>query len=224
MMRAHACTGTAVLCALAAVAWPAAIIAQILPALEQYHVRTFEAADGLPAADAVALAQGADGYLYIGGGRGLVRFDGHEFRRIELAGFTSNLVLALHMDARDRLWIVSGANDLGYLENGRLHVVNAPEVTLERFTALLDGSVWFGTANGVVRVKPGEQPEVTHFTRADGIPGDTVNGVFELPDGVFGATSQQAFRIVQDPRGRGGVRFLPAGPRYHTLVDRSPHT
>jgi len=54
------------------------------------------------------IAQTADGYLWIGTDRGLVRFDGFNFSLVSLASITtaSNVsILQLLTDARGTLWI-----------------------------------------------------------------------------------------------------------------------
>ena len=47
--------------------------------LSQYAISTWQTADGLPMNSVLAMAQAADGSLWIGTEEGLVRFDGAEF-------------------------------------------------------------------------------------------------------------------------------------------------
>ena len=46
---------------------------------KMYHSRVWQAQDGLPQDAVQALAQTADGYLWIGTSGGLIRFDGDRF-------------------------------------------------------------------------------------------------------------------------------------------------
>ena len=70
-----------------------------------YNIR-----NGLPTSDANAIAQTADGFLWIGSYAGLIRYDGNTFERIDSAEGLDN-VCCLYVDSLDRLWI--GTNDSG---------------------------------------------------------------------------------------------------------------
>jgi ligand-binding sensor domain-containing protein/signal transduction histidine kinase len=54
--------------------------------LLQYNCRTWTPANGLPVSGVSALAQTDDGYIWLGTTRGLVRFDGSEFKLFDLSG------------------------------------------------------------------------------------------------------------------------------------------
>src|ERR1700704_3406591 len=62
---------------------------------------------GFPRGPVYAIAQTPDGYLWIGTGAGLVRFDGWEFRLIkdESGAFTITSVLGLATDNDGYLWM-----------------------------------------------------------------------------------------------------------------------
>lgn len=66
--------------------------------------------NGLPTSEANAIAQTEDGFIWIGGYSGLVRYDGNEFYHFDATtGITS--VGSLFVDSKERLWI--GTNDKG---------------------------------------------------------------------------------------------------------------
>ena len=66
--------------------------------------------NGLPTSEANAVVQSGDGFIWIGGYSGLIRYDGNEFYRFDATtGITS--VVSLYVDSKDRLWI--GTNDRG---------------------------------------------------------------------------------------------------------------
>src|SRR5215831_5792371 len=77
---------------LAAVALLSAMTAGRLFALDphlsllQYNCRTWTPANGLPVSGVSAVTQTDDGYIWLGTSRGLVRFDGSEFKLIDLSG------------------------------------------------------------------------------------------------------------------------------------------
>ena len=70
----------------------------------------YNSSNGLPTSEANAVAQTADGFIWIGGYSGLIRYDGNEFYRYPSStGIFS--VVSLFVDSKDNLWI--GTNDNG---------------------------------------------------------------------------------------------------------------
>ena len=79
--------------------------------------------DGLSQASVYAIAQDVDGFLWVGTGNGLDRYDGNTFRSLWIEGATSSpvsygLVRALHSDAGGRLW--AAVDDRGLFLYDRL--------------------------------------------------------------------------------------------------------
>jgi diguanylate cyclase (GGDEF)-like protein len=102
----------------------------VLPALAQrYAFRAYTQAEGLQNLATRALAQGADGRLWVGTENGLYRFDADRFTRIEPATPTQRASInALHADAAGRIWV--GSNDgLFLVEGNRLRAVQAGDGT-----------------------------------------------------------------------------------------------
>ncbi len=66
--------------------------------------------NGLPTSEANAIAQTAEGFIWIGSYAGLIRYDGSSFERVSPSSGIAN-VRCLFVDSRDRLWI--GTNDSG---------------------------------------------------------------------------------------------------------------
>lgn len=70
----------------------------------------YNSSNGLPTSEANAVVQSKDGFIWIGGYSGLIRYDGNEFYRYDATtGITS--VVSLYVDSQDRLWV--GTNDRG---------------------------------------------------------------------------------------------------------------
>src|SRR5208282_1060029 len=57
--------------------------------LQQYNLRTWSRQNGLPANGINAITQTRDGYLWLGTSAGLVRFDGIEFKLLDLSSVTN---------------------------------------------------------------------------------------------------------------------------------------
>jgi len=77
--------------------------------ISQYTRDHWEEKEGFPGGSVSAIVQSKDGYLWIGSEKGLVRFDGLNFRLFQQAVpelFTIGAVQALTVDARSNLWIL----------------------------------------------------------------------------------------------------------------------
>lgn len=181
-----------------------------LPLLDEYHVRAYTVADGLAASDIRVIAQDPTGYLYAGGGRGVARFDGRSFTPLALDGFETKLLDRMARDAQGRVWMVSRADDVGYIEDGGFRALPAAPVALSAMTHTSDGLTWFGSQGGIVRVDPDAAQPWTVFTTRDGLPSDRTSGVHELASGErLVLTEGGLAHLVPDSGARGGLRFEP---------------
>lgn len=158
----------------------------------------------LPGSAVLAMAGTPDGAVYIGTAKGLYRTrdDGHSVERVDLAGLSvTALIRALCVDG-DRMWI-GGASGLVYVDRiaqgGKAESV--PTLQGEDVDILdraEDGSLWVGTATGLLRYWPKtgrvEQPWPEQPGRV-GLPGAHVTSV------------------VRDKRGRLWVSYYGAGVR-----------
>jgi len=116
LLRRWACVGVAGLCL-------AVSAAALDPsrALSQYLYDSWGAERGLPGGSITAVAQTSDGYLWIGTDRGLVRFDGLNFRQFERARPDPMLIGAVRtlvVDASDNLWILLQTTQVFRYHNG----------------------------------------------------------------------------------------------------------
>ena len=74
--------------------------------------------DGLPSNETYCVFQDSRGYIWIGTDRGLVRYDGYEFKvYTTLDGLTDNVILAINEDNKGNIWY-TGLNNhqLGYID------------------------------------------------------------------------------------------------------------
>lgn len=186
------------------------VSAQALPSLDEHHIRAFDIGDGLLNSDVIRLAQTADGFLYVASGRGLARFDGHEFRRVALPGLQSLFLEWIHRDSRDRLWVLSTRNELGYVERDRFHLLPSPPVRIAILTEAA-GALWAGGEDGLMRItadaaEPFVRVEIPHIAR-----GETVVGVYEVPGGDPVLVSRRGLtRVSREESAQGSdFRFEP---------------
>lgn len=77
---------------------------------EGYTSFLYNNCNGLPTSEANAIAETAEGFIWIGSYSGLIRYDGNTFERMDsTTGIAS--ITALYVDSKNRLWI--GTNDSG---------------------------------------------------------------------------------------------------------------
>jgi ligand-binding sensor domain-containing protein/signal transduction histidine kinase len=186
-----------------------------------------EAIPGLPATDEIfALGLALDGDLLVGHARGLYRRDRETgaWARVPIALAPTQQIRALHVTPDGSLWI--GTTD-GLLEwrDGRaatIGVVNGlPDPHLRAIVHDATGALWIGTwSRGVCRLVP---RGIVSFTRADGLPGDTVTQVIPSADGRVYVASEpgglaaiDGGRVIPVP---GAAAPQPAGVRRRLFQD-----
>jgi len=126
-----------------------------------FRPRLWKTETGTPA-DIWAMAQGEDGYLWLGTGNGLYRFDGVHFERFEPpAGerFHSNNITALAMLPDGSLWIGFYYGGASLLHAGHVQHYLAekgfPDGMVLAFARTRDGAVWAATEGGLARFEDG---------------------------------------------------------------------
>ena len=106
---------------LALFAWPGSASAQ------DFQVRSWQMEDGLPDATITALAQTPDGYLWLGTPKGLVRFDGAQFKGFaagQATGLPEARIGGLLVDRHGVLWVSGAGGSLARYEHGRFQMVS----------------------------------------------------------------------------------------------------
>jgi diguanylate cyclase (GGDEF)-like protein len=185
-------------------------------ALTQYKIDGWQTEQGLPLNTVQAMLQTRDGYLWVGTGGGLVRFDGIGFTTFESSAvpeLASRSIFGLLEDRQGTLWI-GHAEGASIYRSGRFEPVFGREVTDGRrvwsFAEAEDGTVWIATENGLVRWKGGLERV---YRKADGLPNDRLRSVTVDRDGIVWIAST----------GGGLVSFDGARFKVLTLEDGLPH-
>jgi signal transduction histidine kinase/ligand-binding sensor domain-containing protein len=129
--------------------------------LAGFHHSAWTIREGAPA-DIWALAQAPDGFLWMGTGSGLFRFDGIRFERREPpAGgqLLSNNITALSIMAAGETWIGYYAGGASLMTaDGIVHYPpgeGMPEGAVYRFARGSDGTLWIATTHGLARFHDG---------------------------------------------------------------------
>jgi signal transduction histidine kinase/ligand-binding sensor domain-containing protein len=102
----------------------------------------------------IGATQTADGFLWFGSSKGLVRFDGVRFDNV-LGHLPSLRIKALYGDGQGGLWIGYKMGGLTYARDGKLtHYQGGKEIPDGTLFAILpgpDGHLWIATTKGVAR-------------------------------------------------------------------------
>ena len=122
-----------------------------------YTAKIYDASNGLPTSDANYVLATSDGYIWIGGYSGIIRYDGNTFERLpDTDGLTNGR--GLFEDADGRIWV--GTNDNGVVvidDNDRLHLTyrdGLPSSSIRGFAEDSEGNVFIGTTEGLCYCDP----------------------------------------------------------------------
>ena len=146
--------------ALASLLTPSASAALLSDRGAGYTAVLYDSTSGLPTSDVNALVQSREGFLWIGGYSGLIRYDGSEFYRYDSSTGVSSVV-SLFEDSRQRLWIGTNDSGIGVLENEQFRFYDREEgLRSSSVRALLEdrnGNILAATTMGLAYVDTEEQ-------------------------------------------------------------------
>ncbi len=120
-----------------------------------YSATLYDASNGLPTSDANCVLAADDGYIWIGGYSGVIRYDGTTFERLDSSNGLTNAKSFLEDDI-GRIWV--GTNDNGVVvidgteQKHYTYKDGLPSSTVRTMTMANDGTVFFGTTGGVAYV------------------------------------------------------------------------
>lgn len=122
-----------------------------------YMPQLYDATNGLPTSDANCVLGASDGYIWIGGYSGIIRYDGTEFKRLDTDDGLSN-GRGLFEDSRHRIWVGTNDNGVVVLDGDeRIHLTykeGLPSSSIRVFAEDDEGYVYIGTTAGVCYVDP----------------------------------------------------------------------
>ena len=117
-----------------------------------YTAKIYDASNGLPTSDANWIQGARDGYIWIGGYSGIIRFDGNSFERMDASGgLTSGRVI--FEDSKGRVWV--GTNDNGaVMIEGRQSVHftykdGLKSSSIRSFAEDKYGNIYIGSTGGI---------------------------------------------------------------------------
>ena len=156
--------------------------------ITQYIQDVWTAQAGLPQSSVLAIAQGHDGYLWIGTEDGLARFDGVRFSlfdKTNTPALQSNDVRALLVDRRNSLWIGTNGGGLTRYQGGEFTTFTTRNGLSNDSISVInedaEGNLWIGTdGGGLCRLSNGR---FRCYTTREGLPN---NAVFAVTSGAGG--------------------------------------
>ena len=118
-----------------------------------YICEIYDATNGLPTSDANCIMSASDGYIWIGGYSGIIRYDGSTFERMDPSeGLTSGR--AIFEDGSNRIWVGTNDNGVVVLSKDRNNVRytyedGLPSSSIRTFSQGGDGTVYIGSTAGI---------------------------------------------------------------------------
>ncbi|RYF93289.1 MAG: hypothetical protein EON95_09485, partial [Caulobacteraceae bacterium] len=177
--------------------------------IAQYRHSHWTSEDGAPS-NIAAIAQSADGFLWLGTSDGLYRFDGIRFQRIKpIPGdrTRSPQVSALAVTRSGDLWVGHRWGGIAIYRGGQLHPVSMPRPA-ESVVAIAEdqaGDIWTvsGRSRGPVsRYRHGRWESVG---KAEGVPDQVVGALLAPRDGSVWIAGWDGVSV----RPSGHTRFEP---------------
>lgn len=173
--------------------------------LSQFIQQSWQNEQGLPENSVTAIAQTADGYLWLGTESGLARFDGLRFTvydKSSAPGLTGNFITCLLVDDEGTLWI--GTHDAGLtrFRNGNFAPFwSEGALGSESILSLYEDAerhIWVGTdGGGLSRIQSGA---IQTITKRDGLSDDAVLSISGEKNGTLWAGTRNGLNRIY--RGR----------------------
>ena len=122
-----------------------------------YSAKIYDATNGLPTSDANCILGASDGYVWIGGYSGIIKYDGSTFERLNTQeGLTSGR--GLFEDAMHRIWVATNDNGVVVMDgNIPIHYTYKDGLTSSSMRTFAEdriGNVYVGSTAGVSYVDP----------------------------------------------------------------------
>ena len=143
--------------------WPGMTVAlEPSRSLAQYNTRTWRRVDRLPSNSITAIVQSTDGHLWLGTPRGLVDFDGVEFKAVGLPGqdpARSRVITSLAPRRAGGLWVGTERGGYGSFDGTRFATLPGTHLggdspTIRALHELDDGSVFISALGTIGRRLP----------------------------------------------------------------------
>ena len=149
--------------------------------------------NGLPTSEANFILGASDGYIWIGGYSGIIRYDGTSFERLEASdGLTNGRTL--FEDSRGRIWVGTNDNGVVVIDGAdRSHITTdegLPSSSIRSFAEDKEGNIYVGTSAGVCYLDPAKN---VHIIDDERINNDNVLRLCSDADGKIYGQSRNGY-------------------------------
>lgn len=182
-----------------------------VPTLSQLYHTAWTMREGAPGG-VEALAQTSDGFLWLGAGTGLFRFDGVRFEAFEPPPgqlMPSVNVSTLFATRDSGLWVGYRFGGASLIRHGLIRSYGEPEGlprgSVLKFAQDLEGTMWLGATGGVARLD-GERWHP--LGAAEGLPAGAATSILADREGRFWVSADAGVFV----RAKGATRFERVGP------------
>lgn len=121
---------------------------------EGYSAVLYDNTNGLPTSEANAIAETAEGFIWIGSYSGLIRYDGNTFERMDSTTGISSVV-SLFVDSKDRLWVGTNDSGVAVMDRGETRMFGKKDgLKAASIRSIIEdekGNIFVGTTQGVAR-------------------------------------------------------------------------
>jgi PAS domain S-box-containing protein len=193
--------------------------------IAQYRSRTWKQRDGLPQNSAVAIAQDADGYLWVATFGGLSRFNGHDFLTFKSAvqrGFPTDRTISLLAEPRGGLWV--GTEDHGAtIFRGMGFRPLPPFENLDILHAICivqgrPGQIFIGTNDGLFELREGTPAR--RWSSKDGLPDREISALAYDRDGGLWMGTTNGVYLLKEGTLKRIPGEIPEGAIVYSLLHR----
>ena len=132
---------------------------------QSFRFRNYDSNVGLPQNFVYCVAQGQDGYLWIGTGEGLVKYDGHNFQTfLTTNNLAEDFIMSLYVATDGKVWIGHNAGNISLFHNNKFTPIVIPDANSSIRSICQDKNenIWIVVQNsGFVKID--KNFEVTTF-------------------------------------------------------------
>lgn len=120
-----------------------------------YMAKLYDASNGLPTSEANYILGSSDGYIWIGGYSGILKYDGKTFNRLpSTAGLTSGR--GLFEDSKGRIWVGTNDNGVVVIDGEQTYQFTKKDglrsSSIRTFAEDKNGNIFIGSTAGVAYV------------------------------------------------------------------------
>ncbi|HEY9031262.1 MAG TPA: ATP-binding protein [Kangiella sp.] len=129
-------------------------------AIANIHFNNFTQEEGLPDNKVWAITQDNNGFIWVGTGNGLAKFDGYKFTSYNLTdtnilSLPTNHIKSLYVDRSNDLWIGTMDTGLIHYSKGQFKTYKLPSEAPPKDILTIDGTnnlIWLGTDKGLYTI------------------------------------------------------------------------